>query len=162
MNRIRLEGGGEGARLNGLVQSVAGLIQRHQRTIEDRRPLSLVNRSGYRLDGVLAAGQLDLARLFVGSEGTLALVTEATLTVDPLPAHRGCVLLLFESLDKAAHAVLEIAETGPAACDLMDRRHLSLARETDVRYELLIPGETEAMLLVEFHADTPRRAASEA
>ena len=29
----------------------------------------------------------------------------------------------------------------------MDRRHLSLARETDVRYELLIPGETEAMLL---------------
>ena len=30
----------------------------------------------------------------------------------------------------------------------MDRRHLSLARETDVRYELLIPGETEAMLLV--------------
>ena len=35
----------------------------------------------------------------------------------------------------------------------MDRRHLSLARETDVRYELLIPGETEAMLLVEHHAD---------
>ena len=36
----------------------------------------------------------------------------------------------------------------------MDRRHLNLARETDVRYELLIPGEAEAMLLVEQHADT--------
>ena len=129
-------------------------IERHARTIDDHRPQSLVNRSGYRLDDVLADGQLDLAQLLVGSEGTLALITEATLTVDPLPAHRGCVLLLFDSLDKAAHAALEIARSSPAACDLMDRRHLNLARETDVRYELLIPGEAEAMLLVEHHADS--------
>lgn len=145
---------GDDARLHSIVQSVAGLIKRHQRTIADRRPLSAVNRSGYRLDDVLEDGQLDLSRLLVGTEGTLALITEATVTVDPLPAHRGCALLLFESLDKAAHAVAEIARLEPAACDLMDRRHLSLARETDVRYELLIPGETEAMLLVEFHADS--------
>ncbi len=145
---------GDDDQLQHLVQSVAGLIERHKRTIEDRCPLSAVNRSGYRLDDVLSGGRLDLARLLVGSEGTLALITEATVTVDPLPAQRGCVLLLFESLDKAAHAALEIARLSPAACDLMDRRHLSLARETDVRYELLIPGETEAMLLVEFHADS--------
>ncbi len=135
-----------------LVQSVAGLIQRHAKVIDEYRPHSLVNRSGYRLDDVLADGQLDMARLLVGSEGTLALITEATLTTDPLPAYRGCVLLLFDSLDKAAHAVLEIAKLEPAACDLMDRRHINLARETDVRYELLIPGEAEAILLVEHHA----------
>ena len=135
-----------------LVQSIAGLIQRHAQTIAEYRPQSLVNRSGYRLDDVLADGQLDLARLLVGSEGTLALVTEATVTTDPLPAYRGCVMLLFDSLDKAAHAVLEIAALSPAACDLMDRRHINLARETDVRYELLIPGEAEAILLVEQHA----------
>jgi FAD/FMN-containing dehydrogenase/Fe-S oxidoreductase len=141
------------ARLDSLVDSVAGLIKRHTRTIEDRRPRSLVNSSGYRLNDVLSAGQLDLARLLVGSEGTLALITEITVHVDPLPLHRSCVLLLFESLDQAAHAALEIAALNPAACDLMDRRHLSLARETDVRYELLIPGEAEAVLLVEYHAD---------
>src|SRR4029078_1865694 len=67
---------------------------------------------------------------------------------------RSAALLLFECLDQAAHAALEIAALNPAACDLMDRRHLSLARETDVRYELLIPGEAEAVLLVEFHADS--------
>ncbi len=141
-------------RLNTLVDSVAGLIKRHTKTIEDRRPLSLVNSSGYRLDDVLSDGQLDLAKLLVGSEGTLGLITEATVTVDPLPLHRSCVLFLFESLDQAAHAALEIAALKPAACDLMDRRHLSLARETDVRYELLIPGEAEAILLVEHHADS--------
>ncbi|HEX5471382.1 MAG TPA: anaerobic glycerol-3-phosphate dehydrogenase subunit C [Lacipirellulaceae bacterium] len=142
------------SRLNTLIESVAGLINRHAKTIEDRRPLSPVNSSGYRLDDVLNDGQLDLAKLLVGSEGTLGLITEATVTVDPLPLHRSCVLLLFESLDQAAHAALEIAAMQPAACDLMDRRHLSLARETDVRYELLIPGEAEAILLVEYHAES--------
>ena len=141
-------------RLPELIHSVAGLITRHAQAIAKHQPQSLVNRAGYRLDGVLHDGQLDLAKLLVGSEGTLALITEATVTVDPLPAHRGCVLLLFESLDKAAHAALEIARLSPAACDLMDRRHITLARETDVRYELLIPGEAEAILLVEHHADS--------
>lgn len=139
-------------RLEPLVDSVAGLIQRHASVIAKHRPQSPVNRCGYRLDDILTGSQLDLAKLLVGSEGTLALVTEATVTVDPLPAHRNCVLLLFDSLDKAAHAALEVAELDPAACDLMDRRHLSLARETDIRYELLLPGEAEAVLLVEHHA----------
>lgn len=141
-------------RVRNLVYSIAGLIDRNQRTIDERRPRSLVNRCGYRLDDVIHNGQLDLARLLVGSEGTLALVTEATLAVDRLPPYCGCALLLFESLERAAHAALEIAKSRPSACDLMDRRHLSLAREADVRYELLIPGETEAMLLVEYHAST--------
>ena len=139
-------------RLVRLIQSVGGLVTRHAEVIAKYQPKSLVNRAGYRLDDVRHDNMLDLARLLVGSEGTLALITEATITVDPLPAHRGCVLLLFDSLDKAAHAALEIARIGPAACDLMDRRHITLARETDVRYELLIPGEAEAILLVEQHA----------
>ncbi|MFV2067060.1 MAG: anaerobic glycerol-3-phosphate dehydrogenase subunit C, partial [Pirellulales bacterium] len=59
------------------------------------------------------------------------------------------VLLLFDSLERASRAVLEILQFAPSACDLMDRRHLSLARENDVRYELIIPQQTEAVLLVE-------------
>jgi FAD/FMN-containing dehydrogenase/Fe-S oxidoreductase len=141
-------------RLAQLVRSVAGLIGRHAATIAKHKPQSLVNRSGYQLESVLTGRMLDLAKLLVGSEGTLALITEATLAIDPLPKHRGCALLLFDSLDKAARAALEIAQLNIAACDLMDRRHLNLAREADVRYELLIPGEAEAVLLVEEHAET--------
>jgi FAD/FMN-containing dehydrogenase/Fe-S oxidoreductase len=143
---------GEASRRDQIILSVAGLIRRHAKIISGNRPQSLVNRSGYVLDDVLVDGQLDLAKLLVGSEGTLALVAEATVTVDRMPAHRGCVLLIFDSLDKAANAVLQINQLEPAACDLMDRRHLNLARENDVRYELLIPGEAEAVLLVEHHA----------
>src|SRR3954468_13640390 len=53
--------------LHEFVNSVSGLIKRHAATIEDRRPQSLVNCSGYRLDDVLTNGELNLARLFVGS-----------------------------------------------------------------------------------------------
>jgi FAD/FMN-containing dehydrogenase/Fe-S oxidoreductase len=145
-------------RLDHLVQSVAALVTRHQKLIADYTPKSLVNRSGYALDavldGVVKHGELDLAKLLVGSEGTLALTVDATLTADPLPKHRGCVLLLFDSLDKAANAALELIPHEPVACDLMDRRHLNLARESDVRYELLIPREAEAVLLVEYHGDS--------
>jgi FAD/FMN-containing dehydrogenase len=144
----------EPERLRRLVGSIEGLLSRHATTIEHHRPKSLVNTSGYQLDEIRADGQLDLAKLIVGSEGTLALVTDVTLSTDPLPAHRGCVLLVFESLDLAARAALELAALGPSACDLMDRRHLTLARDSDPRYEFLIPGDAEAVLLVEMQADT--------
>ena len=92
----------------------------------------------------------------VGSEGTLGLITEATLATQGMPRHRGVVLLLYESLDKAARSVPLILPWRPAACDLMDRRHLSLVRESEVRFDLLIPAEAEAAMLVEFEGDEPQ------
>ncbi|MEX2114414.1 MAG: anaerobic glycerol-3-phosphate dehydrogenase subunit C, partial [Pirellulales bacterium] len=112
-------------------------------------------RCGYGLAGALDDGHLNLARLLVGSEGTLALITEATVSTEALPKHRGVALLLFDRLESAAKAVLEVLPLEPSACDLMDRRHLSLARESTVQYDLLVPLETEAALLVEHEGDTP-------
>jgi FAD/FMN-containing dehydrogenase/Fe-S oxidoreductase len=137
-----------------LVTSLAELLTRRAQLIRERQPQSLVNRCGYRLVDVLSPTHLDLAGLLVGSEGTLALITEATVATQPLPKHRGVALLLFDRLDSAAKAVIEILPLDPSACDLMDRRHLSLARESIVQYDLLIPPETEAALLVEQEGDT--------
>lgn len=131
------------------VNRAADLIAKNRDIIETHRPRSLVNRSGYHLWDTFDPQQLRLARMLVGSEGTLAFVTEATLATDPIPPHRGVVLLLFDRLEHAARAVQEVLTLSPAACDLMDRRHLSLARETDVRFDLLVPPAAEAVLLVE-------------
>ncbi len=137
-----------------LVASLAELLTRRGPLIRERQPQSLVNRCGYRLHDILSPTHLDLAGLVVGSEGTLALITEATVATQPLPRHRSVALLLFDRLDNAAKAVLEIQPLAPSACDLMDRRHLSLARESIVQYDLMIPPETEAALLVEQEGDT--------
>lgn len=142
------------SRRGQLVSSLAEVLTRRAQLIQERQPKSLVNRCGYRLVDILSPTHLDLAGLLVGSEGTLALITEATVATQPLPKHRGVALLLFDRLDSAAKAVMEILPLDPSACDLMDRRHLSLARESIVQYDLMIPAETEAALLVEQEGDT--------
>ncbi len=137
-----------------LVASLADLLARHEELIRQRQPQSAVNRSGYHLLEVLQDRHVDLPKMLVGSEGTLALITEATVATQPLPKHRGVALLMFDRLESAAKAVIEVLTLEPSACDLMDRRHLSLARESTVQFDLLIPSETEAALLVEQEADS--------
>ena len=136
-----------------LIERLHRLLVRHRDLIERMQDDKLPNRCGYNLRGVASDGHLDLARLLVGSEGTLALITEARLATQPLPTHRGVTLLLFDSLEKATQAVHEILSHQPSACDLMDRRHLTLAREAEVRFDLLLPQETEAALLVELDGE---------
>ncbi len=136
-------------RLSAILAASADAIRQHQ-------PRSPLKRCGYNLADVLDDQWLDLAGLMVGSEGTLGLITEATLQTQSLPRHRGVVLLLYETLEKAARSIALILPWCPAACELMDRRHLSLARESEVRFDLLIPAEAEAALLVEFEGDEPQ------
>ncbi|MFG0335076.1 MAG: FAD-binding oxidoreductase, partial [Maioricimonas sp. JB049] len=90
--------------LSGVRRAVDGETRRHQITQRLRsllreneelirtwqRPL-IRNCSGYHLRNVLVDETLHLPRLLVGSEGTLALFTAATLHTSPLPAHRGVV-----------------------------------------------------------------------
>ena len=132
-----------------IVRRLAELIEREQAVIKAHRPKSLVNRAGYHLYDVLEGGQLDLARLLVGSEGTLALTTQATLRTEPIPKHRGLVLMFFDKLESAAAAAQDAIDLKLAACDLMDRRILRLARDVDPRYAAAIPRDAEAMLMVE-------------
>jgi len=143
------------ARRQALVRDLASVLEPARSLIDAHTPKAKVSRSGYRLDNVLRDGTLDLARLVVGSEGTLALITEATVRTEPLPRCVGAVLLFFDRLESAARGALEIAGMDASACDLMDRRLLSIARDTDVRYDLFIPRDAEAMLLVEIQGETP-------
>lgn len=142
-------------RKRDLIQRLADLFSSNAELLRAHPTRSPVDRCGYRLHDVMLGDRLDLARLFCGSEGTLGLITEATLATQPVPRYRGVALLLFDGLEKAARAVADILPHQPCACDLMDRRHLSLAREIEVRYDLLIPRDTEAALLVEQEGTEP-------
>lgn len=152
---LRLAGTSGGESTNGgdskreILSRLKKLLQDHRELIDERQPPGVRNCSGYFLRGVLAADRLHLHRLLVGSEGTLGLFTGATLHTAPLPAYRGVALLLFGDLESAIEAVQVLAEQQPSACDLLDRRLLSLGREADERFERWIPKTAEAGLLVE-------------
>lgn len=79
-----------------------------------------VMRTGSR--SVKQSAGYDLTRLFVGSEGTLGIVTEATLKLEPLPEHFSAVTAAFPTVNNAAEAVFNIigAGLGPAALELLD------------------------------------------
>jgi D-lactate dehydrogenase (cytochrome) len=64
----------------------------------------------------------DLTHLFLGSEGTLGLITEATLRLAPIPEHVSAAIAAFPSTETAAQAVFEImgAGLGPAALELVN------------------------------------------
>ncbi len=141
-------------RTQGLTRRLADVVSRNQQLIVDKQPKSLVNRCGYHLFDVLDDGRLDLAKMLVGSEGTLAITTEATVRTVRTLKHRGVALLFFDRLENAARGALALSNMGVSACDMMDRRLLSIAREMDVRFELIIPAAAEAMLLVEQQSDS--------
>jgi Fe-S oxidoreductase len=126
--------------------------------IRTHQPRTRFNRCGYLLQDVLTPDQVDLARLLVGSEGTLAIFTEATLRTIPIAAGRSLVLLGFASLETALRTTQRALEYRPAACELIERRLLTLTRGSESGDSALVPPAVEAVLLIEFESDTPAEA----
>ncbi|WZO98101.1 FAD-linked oxidase C-terminal domain-containing protein [Isosphaeraceae bacterium EP7] len=136
-----------------ILRKLAVLARRHADLLSRSGPKSPRNRAGYALASAVRADGIDLARLLVGSEGTLALVAEATLTTVPLPAAQSALLLPFGRLSDAASAVADVMAESPSACDLFDWRSLSLARDAGAPYKNWVPEAAEAALVVEFEGD---------
>lgn len=95
----------------------------------------------------------DLTRLFIGSEGTLGVVTEITLKINPKPTATSTALATFDNLEDAGHAVIAIMHSGilPSVLEILGRETLvAINRNTDLN----LP-EVDAMLLAETDGYTP-------
>jgi len=89
----------------------------------------------------------DLTRLFVGSEGTLGVVTEITLKINPKPPLTSTALATFADLEDAGRAVSEVMRSGilPRALEVVDQQTLVAINQNT---NLNLP-EVEALLVVE-------------
>jgi FAD/FMN-containing dehydrogenase/Fe-S oxidoreductase len=145
-------------RLAEIVRGTAALLRQHENAIRSDHPATPFNRCGYGLHGVLSDAGLDLPKLLAGSEGTLALIAEATLRTVPRPGGVAAVLLGFASLEAALRTVTLARKEPISACELLDRRLVSLARAAVPATADLLPPNIECALLVEFEADRPSEA----
>lgn len=118
------------------------------------------------LEVVLASGQViktgrrtiknvagyDLTKLFVGSEGTLGVITKATLRLITKPASRRTIMVAFSKLEDAAGAVTDILLAGvtPATLELIDQVYIKNIEEYA---QIGLPVEAEAILLIDVDGD---------
>ena len=130
------------------------LVATHARLIDERRPHTGKNSAGYNLFEVARDGLLDLTRLVVGSEGTLAVVVDAGLRAVHRPAERASVLLWFDGLEKAGEAVHSVLELRPSACEIMERCFLDIVRSEGCVPAKYLPKEADTVLLVEQISDS--------
>src|SRR5262249_38080130 len=98
-----------------------------------------------------------LVPLLVGSEGTLAVITEAELNLLQRPKARGLLVPHFDSLRAALDAGGACLEFGPSAVELMDRMLIDLAREQRSLKSVMaaVRGRPEVLLMVEFSGPDP-------
>jgi FAD/FMN-containing dehydrogenase/Fe-S oxidoreductase len=145
-----------------LYRGLPGLVAEHRVAIDAGFPRYWRRAGGYRLDRLAGFESLDLARLVVGSEGTLAVTTEATVGLVPLPAAKAIAVGHFESVAQAIAATEDALGCGPSAVELIDRTILDLSRQK-IEYAALgsiLEGDPTALLFVTFNGDSAAEASS--
>lgn len=123
--------------------------------IRTRFPKIMRRVSGYNLDELLHPDRIDLARLIVGSEGSLATVLRMEVDLVEAPRKKGLAVLHFSDLVAAVAATTTILRARPAAVELLDELLMDLARKhpTFAAKLWFARPETRAVLLVEFWVD---------
>ena len=144
-----------------IYRGVRAIAREHRVEVEKRFPKILRRVSGYNLDEVGEEGPLNLAKLVVGSEGTLATVVEATVRVVPIPPVKMLTALHFRTVVEAAAATVRANAHGPSAVELVDDTIIERCRESAGFRELVafVEGEPGALLLVEFAGERAEEVA---
>jgi FAD/FMN-containing dehydrogenase/Fe-S oxidoreductase len=142
-----------------LYRTLHRLVDAHRHEILARYPKILRRVGGYALDEFVNGQPFSLARLLVGSEGTLATTLEATINLEPRPAPTQVALMVvhFRTMFEALESTTEILTTGPTAIELADKYILDLTRRSleYARQMTFVQGDPGALLFVEYYGETP-------
>jgi FAD/FMN-containing dehydrogenase/Fe-S oxidoreductase len=137
--------------------TVLRLAREHAAEIDRRYPKILRRVMGYNLDEFRDPSKpVNLARIMVGSEGTLGVVLEAKLRLVPLPKAKAVMVISFADLLEALAAAPVILRHSPSAVEVMDKSILDNTRQNAVLDKIrtaFIAGDPEATLCVEFYGD---------
>lgn len=158
LERLREEGDPEGDIEARIYAEVARIVDEESEAIEAAYPDLKRNVSGYNLDRLIEEseeGTINLARLLAGSEGTLAIITEAKVGLEPVPETKSMALLAYDDLLTAMEDVAPILDHDPSAVEVLDDVLIDLARETEEFRDVveMLPEGTDSVLLVEFYAE---------
>ncbi|MFN8281927.1 MAG: FAD-linked oxidase C-terminal domain-containing protein [Chitinophagales bacterium] len=137
-----------------------------QKEIFEQFPNQKIHRrnTGYAIDELLRqqpfaenGKPFNLCELICGSEGTLAFITEIKLNLVPIPPKEKVVIAVhFHTLEESLRATVLAMQHQPSACELIDKIILDCTKSNieQNKNRFFIQGDPEAILCVEFHAET--------
>ena len=134
-------------------EQVKALLQKYREDILISRPLATKNASGYQVWDVLTKTHLNMASLFVGSEGTLGVFTDAVLKTLPTVKHRGMISFYFTDLANMGVAVRHFRGMGASSIEFVDESFLTLALSFQPDLKEFLPAHVKFLLYVEFEGD---------
>ncbi len=138
--------------------TVLRLAEEHAEEIDRRYPKILRRVAGYNLEEFIDPGRpVNLAKMIVGSEGTLGIVLEAKLRLVPLPKAKAVMVVMFGELLEALSATPVILTHRPSAVEVMDKSILNNTRQNAGLERIrssFVSGDPGATLCVEFYADS--------
>ncbi len=140
-----------------ILQQFKHIIDSNREEIARKYPKIMRRVQGYNLDSFVDTDCWNLSSVIVGSEGTLGVVLEAKLNLEPLPKSRALCVVHFSQLLDAIRAVGAILKHDPSAVEILDSVLLSMARQNLSIAPLcgFLQGDPGAVLVVEFFGDTP-------
>ncbi len=137
-----------------IYRGIDGLLEENQALLADEksRIRARFNRSGYNLFDIKKKGNFDLTPLFLGSQGTLGIITEATLKLVPHNPLAELAVLSLDSLSELQDALPSILSLEPSMCEMLNRAaivQLTKANPSQLKGVLQNPG-AEIHLILEF------------
>ena len=124
--RLKIEAGDEVAKI---YEQVSELVSQKQAAINARFPKLNRFMTGYNLAHIHTNAGFDLSKLICGSEGTLALVSELTLKLTPIPKAKELLVLSYSSFDEALRDANVLVQQNPDAIETIDDTIINLAKE---------------------------------
>ena len=158
-----------------IYREIARIRETYAAEIQARYPAHWRRVSGYNLNELVGAGSarpgrteggliqarpgsatLNVARLIVGSEGTLVTVLEAKVRLVRRPKATALEVIHYRDIQEALESSQSILETGPYAVELTDKMILDLARNNIEQSQRMafVQGDPAAIMIVEYAGDT--------
>jgi len=138
-----------------IYRALDALLEEHVELIAGSKKHLTKNAAGYDLADIRQKdGSFDLTPLFVGSQGTLGIITEATLETEPDNPEPTLFVGLFDNLQHAAQAVLALRKLPemPSALEMVDEHLLQLIEQLNPNQlkDVLVKPLPKVVLLCEF------------
>jgi len=139
-------------RYKEILRDVSALLKSNSKIICESRLDVPKNSSGYNIFDIIGDDVVNLHKLIVGSEGTLAVVVEAKIRIIKLPCHRGFLEIGFDNLSEALKFVPKILSLCPSVLEFIDKTVIDLAKGWH-GFKNKIPQKLQTAILIEFDGD---------